>query len=237
MKVLVVGARPDSLGAAIAEAVHSRGWEAVTAGIPGPDRLMAGGERLYEDHHLDLIGKSGLLTMLLDKVHPNHIVVTTGINRPQMEYGHNEDCGVAAWYLEHFNVNVVGPMRLCEAWLWRGTAGHFVAISSNSAHIARSWSSAYCSSKAALSMALRVRAREVVGDGRRVIYGYEPGLLAGTPMTRATEARLRGVPLTRMPGLPLGLNTHWLASLIVYNLATGGMELNGTCLRIDAGEQ
>jgi NAD(P)-dependent dehydrogenase (short-subunit alcohol dehydrogenase family) len=174
---------------------------------------------------------------LLRVVQPNHIVYTAGVNDP------------GGTWDEHFAVNCVGAMNLLECWQGMCSSdevetpfdGHYVAISSNSAHIARTGSGMYCASKAALSMALRVAAREAGRAGLPFsVYGYEPGLLKGTPMTEEVKARLgRGaIPLHRMVGVEAdGISRQWLALQIVHNLRNDGRPLNGCLLRLDAGEQ
>lgn len=230
MKLLVVGARPGSLGAAVKELAQSSefGWDVVTAGVAD------------EEHTLHLVHQTqGQIEGLLRMVSPDAIVCTAGINKPRRQYG---DTG--GWYADHFSVNCAGPMRLLDAWLAFGPDvdvpwAHYVAVSSNSAQIPRSQSAAYCASKAALSMALRCRARDVARAGVSMsVYGYEPGLIAGTPMTKDTERRFPGQPLTRMVGpvVEHGLSPYGLAAHIVRNIGFGGPELNGCLVRLDAGE-
>lgn len=229
--MLVVGARPLSVGEAVAVSAKYEGYHVVTMGLHD------------EDERLDLAKDSvARMRLLLAQLRPQHIVCTAGINVPE---GDDED--PTEWYQRHFAVNVIGPMRLLGAWrdLLRqeGVGGHrhFVAISSNSAHVPRSQSAAYCASKAALSMALRVKAREVAGSGSTVepfVYGYEPGLIAQTPMTKDTVAQFgTGVPLTRMrdPRLAGGYPPSNLGWMIVNNLVLGP-EVNGVMFRLDADE-
>lgn len=228
MKLLVVGAQVGSLGAAVKQAAQEQGWEVTTAGISG-----------QEGHRVNLAhSPQREIEALVREMRPDHIVCTAGVNQRRRAYSGTDD-----WYQDHFAVNAIGPMRLLDAWLAYGPDGdvpwqHFVAISSNSAGIPRSDSAAYCASKAALSMALRVRARDCAGHNLPVsVYGYEPGLLAGTPMTAEVRERFSG-PLTRMKGIGLadGLSVHGLAGHIVRNIGFGGPELNGVLLRLDAGE-
>lgn len=229
MNLLVVGARPDSLGAAVAKQAREAGWDVMTMGVSG------------EEFRMDLITEDLEAFMALYRV--DHVVCTAGINRAQ-----GPTQSARSWWDEHMLANVVGPMRLLDAYAKIGPTdgvrvGHFVAISSNSAHIPRTNSGPYCASKAALSMALRVAARDAaVSDDPTlvpyVVYGYEPGLLRGTPMTKETAARLPGAPLTRMRGFGVheGLSVYGLANHIVHNIGFGGPELNGCLLRLDAGE-
>jgi NAD(P)-dependent dehydrogenase (short-subunit alcohol dehydrogenase family) len=234
MKVLIVGAKPESLGDAIRHAVMQADGTPITAGIND------------EDHVLSVTDPEYKIQGLLLEQRPDHVVVTAGINLEPQESG-----GMAMSYRDHFLVNCTGPMRILEAWrLLRRQAlpmemcGHYVAISSNSAHIARSGSAPYCASKAALSMAVRSEARDLARSyefHRLAAYTYEPGWLEGTPMSdevadRLAEANALGAP-HRMLGLEAGVSTLRLARLIVHNLLYGGRELNGCSIRIDAGEQ
>lgn len=232
--VLVVGAREGSLGAAVAAAVRQAGGVAYTAGISG------------EEWELDLVGcDMRRIWNVLSSTKPCHIVCTVGMNTPEPDVMDDP----IGWYSWHFETNVTAPMRLLHGWqewskknqedvpmLYR----HYVAISSNSAAIPRSSSAAYCASKAALSMALRVKAREGKGGDQHgiVVYGYEPGLLAGTPMTKNTENDFPGALLHRMRGSAVaeGIPVEWLAEQIVTGLRSPGAALNGTLIRYDAGE-
>ncbi len=227
--VLVVGAREGSLGDAIAVVAQARGHRVLTAGIHD------------EQTPLDVVQMPmKALVQKLDALRPRHIVCTVGMNMP--EPVQPED--VFDWYRWHYETNVIGPMRLLEAW-YRALEspdyrlvprGHYVAISSNSATIPRTGSAAYCSSKAALSMALRVKGREGT-DKRVLVYGYEPGLLAGTPMTAKSREAFAG-PLHRMKPQELveGIEPAHLAGYLVANLAHHGSALNGHLIGYSADE-
>jgi len=208
-----------------------------------------------ENHYLDLTSSSTTIQDFLVRHQPDHIVCTAGVNWGIEAYSQERLRNWTQWYDDHFNINVTGVMTLLH--LWRdirashafygsgGVVGHFVAISSNSAHIARTNSAAYCASKAALSMALRCVARECVEAFDPVVYGYEPGWLDGTPMSVEVEGRLTetlALPtpqMHRMKGEELrgGVDPVTVAGLLVHNLRFGGRELNGCMFRIDAGEQ
>lgn len=210
-RFLVVGAREGSLGYEIASYGRAVGLNMITAGVSG-----------MEEYTLNV--ESDLtVTDTLHRVDPHHVIVTAGINTKDERL---------SW-----EVNYLGVMRVLDAWLPRANGGQFVAISSNSAHIARTSSRAYCASKAALSMGIRVAARENAGRDA-LIYAWEFGLLAGTPMTEAVAARLpRGTVLTRMPGHPNGMPVQGAARLVVDTLRVGTTALNGCTLRVDGGEQ
>lgn len=226
--ILVVGAREGSLGEAIANDLRLR--------FSGRFKTVTAGQH-NEGHQMDVRSPASV-SAVLGEVMPTQIVCTAGVNvgAPIGETGY--------WHSmrRSWDVNVEGPMRLLDMWLRiREQKGggfnldeSFVAISSNSANIARRNSAAYCSSKAALSMALRCAAREL--GGAPLVYGYEFGLLAGTPMTAATEQRF-GPSQSRMIGATEGLDKWDAASAVVNNLVAPWQGLNGVMLRLDAGEQ
>lgn len=117
-----------------------------------------------------------------------------------------------------------------------GVPSKFVVVSSNSAHVPRSESAAYCASKAALSMAIRCMARDVAKLHIPVeLYGYEPCWMEGTPMSNEVAERLgSGVMPHRVPG-GAGMNPEALANVIVGNLQTTGV-FHGTMLATDLGD-
>jgi NAD(P)-dependent dehydrogenase (short-subunit alcohol dehydrogenase family) len=126
-----------------------------------------------------------------------------------------------------------------DKWMNVDPAAHhaFVAVSSNSAHVARSESAGYCASKAALSMAVRCAARRYAPLNTFRIWGYEPGLILDSPMTEAVRMSVRpDVPLHRIPGNHT-LRRGDLAQRIVDDIASGDRWLNGCMLRLDGGEQ
>lgn len=217
--LLVIGAQYRSLGWRVAERASEQGYQVTTAGITG------------EEYQLDVRNlMPSASRSLLDA---DHVVCTVGINSP------------SETELLHYEVNVLGPLRCLDTWLRYGGTGHFVIISSNSAHIARSGSRAYCGSKAALSMAIRCTARDVAKDHHEfmseermpAIYGYEPGWLGGTPMSNAVEDSLE--PGAKLHRIPSGqhLSPHDLATVIVSNLQIGNNLMNGALLRLDGGDQ
>lgn len=216
-KLLVFGARKKSIGQTVA-----RIWNdmydapAVTAGISGEEEYSLSLEDDLE------------VNELLTKVNPTRVLVTTGINE-----AYEAPDTFDEWMDRHLHVNVTLPMSILATWLECGMAppgGHFVVLSSNAAHIPRSQSMAYNASKAALSMAIRCAARDIGKAGIPMsVYGWEPGLVKGTPMTAGRGG-------TRMLGLPEGMPRRALASQIANALAFGGPEYNGVLIRLDAGE-
>jgi NAD(P)-dependent dehydrogenase (short-subunit alcohol dehydrogenase family) len=229
--VLVVGADANSLGNAIVNELLDGECEyefgkVHTAGLN------------TEDYRLDLL-RSPRITEVLTETKPDIVVCTVGVNQPV----DINDAFLPAKMHNSFETNVTGPMDLLRHFVAspvrlerEGIVKKFVAISSNSARIPRRNSIAYCASKAALSMALRVAARELAGS-QVAVWGYEPGLLAGTPMTQAVSAAFSGDRLHRMPGVPPnGLPPEDLARRIVQDLATFSYAHNGIVIPFDAGE-
>jgi NAD(P)-dependent dehydrogenase (short-subunit alcohol dehydrogenase family) len=237
--LLVLGAaRHGSLGEAVADvALRDYDFSRIfTAGITD--------EALYCD-----VRNVNSIKDCLAEAMPTYVVCTTGVNVPHRL----RDAGMGLTMNEAFLVNVIGPMEVLHRFITSATrhpqeftgkyAKRFVAVSSNSARIPRTASAPYCASKAALSMALRVAARELAEDeDAPYIWGYEPGLLAGTPMTQVTEAQFGGAgafrpALHRMKGVPAsGLPVLDLAERIMFDLVTGAVGLNGTMQPFDAGE-
>lgn len=222
--VLVVGARHNSLGDAIVKELHAKGVVAYRAGIA------------TETLHLDITDTYSIQRVLRE-VHPTHVVCTVGRNEGMPVY-HDDFLYAAA---EAMDVNYLAPMRLLNLFEdeLSGLPGTFVAISSNSAHIARSSSAAYCASKAALSMGLRCAARDLTRAEKPLrVWGYEPGALLGTPMTQEVRRGLgKEVPMSRMLTSPAGLDVGTVAAVVARDLLVAGDVLHGCLVRLDNGEQ
>lgn len=222
-RVLIVGARKDSLGDCIRRAMPKRAAVTV-AGIS------------TEPLHLDVCDVRRCEEVIRE-VDPTHIICTAGVNQGLPFYANGWETNAR----DHMDANFIGPMNLLtafEEWLM-GAPGTFVAISSNSAHIARSNSAAYCASKAALSMGLRCAARDLTRASKPLrVWGYEPGALAGTPMTKAVAHALeRGVPMSRMLTSPAGLLPHDLARIVARDVLDASEVLHGCMVRLDNGDQ
>lgn len=227
--VLVVGARRNSLGEAVAALATARGYRVLTAG--------QNDEQARYSATFETYGCPPPYEMFR-QMKPDHVVCTVGVNGRQSWPSTRFQPAM----INHFQSNVLLPLALAQAWQALDNSGqatwrHFVAISSNSASVARTESAPYCASKAALSMAVRCIAREQARQPHndRLFYVYEPGLLAGTPMTSGLSTR---GPLHRIPGAGHGgLDVENVAAAIVSGIRYGGLELNGACLRLDGGEQ
>lgn len=235
--VLVVGAAEGSLGGAVVRELETK-----------RDRV----EYVYvggigdEPNYMDLRDTFQVSEILAD-AKPDIVICTAGINLPtgitsenllpSMNYSFGTNVTAVIGLLYHF---IHSPTR---AEVGASSFKKFVAISSNSARIARRNSIAYCASKAALSMALRVAARELA-QLPVLVWGYEPGLLDGTPMTREVTAQFTGPlgetggAMHRMPGIARqGIHPAELAQRIVHDVLTATPAYNGLLFPFDAGEQ
>lgn len=214
--LLIFGARKKSIGDAVRKM-----WidmfddsHVVTAGLSGDEEID--GMAADEDW----------VRAVIEKVQPDRILVTIGVNQPRGEGD------LYSWLSTAFETNVSLPMSILETWIDVDPpkGAHFVVMSSNSAVIPRSQSMAYCASKAALSMAVRCAARDLQKAKMDLtVYGWEPGLVKGTPMSEGRGG-------TRMLGLPEGISRRALAHQIVSALAFGGAEYSGVLVRLDNGE-
>lgn len=217
-KLMVFGARKKSIGQMTANMWGDMfDGQTVTAGVTN------------EEQHLIHYEDTDQVREFIAEHKPDRMLVTLGRNETLADFNGDTEL----WLNDHFHTNVVMPMMLLDAWLESDVmpdGAHFVVLSSNSAHIPRSGSMAYCASKAGLSMAIRCAARDFGKAGIDAsIYGYEPGLVKGTPMSGKRGG-------TRMLGLPNGMPRRALAQQIATNMAFGGPEFNGVLVRLDAGE-
>lgn len=222
-RILVVGARVNSLGSHIVDQLWSEGYNVHTSGMS------------TEPLHLDATD-AFRVAEVLHEIEPTHIVCTVGMNEGGPVYAND-------WHYlaeDLMKINYLAPMGLLTAFhdYLGGMPGTFVAISSNSARIARSNSAAYCASKAALSMGLRCAARDLSRAGNPLrVWGYEPGALRGTPMTTSVASGLgKDVPMSRMLTEPAGLPTKTVARIVARDLLDAGDVLHGTVVPLDNGE-
>ena len=228
-KLLVIGARKDSLGESVAHQARGRWKEVITAGISGD-----------EDLPLDATS-SGQAWGIMSIHKPDDVVCTVGINE-QCEV---DDRNIYNQMMAHFDVNCAGVINLLGSWVnnrpepdpQRDLLCRFVAVSSNSARIPRRRSAPYCASKAALSMAIQVAAREFaeLAPIQTSIYGYEFGYIDGTPMSQ--EMPSDGRAPHRIPG-SRSLAVYDAADIIISGLQDTALSYyaNGNMIRIDGGE-
>jgi NAD(P)-dependent dehydrogenase (short-subunit alcohol dehydrogenase family) len=229
-EILVIGARPGSVGAAVRDRLNNGAIHFVTtAGIAG------------EDLEMDVRSSLEIKRVIQDRPW-DHVIYTAGINEETLL---GQPLGVAPSMDKTWEVNALAPMVVLDYWLkaWEdievvqgvAPAGfHFVVISSNSAVVPRSKSIGYCASKAALSQAVRCAARAV--PEQVVVWGIEPGWIHGTPMSAEVVKRLDPANDVMRGGAPT--DRRDIASLIEWGIeAHFPKALNGMMFRLDGGEQ
>lgn len=221
---LIVGARPESLGEELAR--QARGlWGTIATTVEPPEWDITNDKDVRHT---------------IDGDHYDTVICTVGVN-----YQPQED-DYEMTLLNHMHVNAVGPLNLLHYWLDKldeeedilAATPTFVVVSSNSAHIARSGSVAYCASKAALSMGIRCEAR-AHADDQVNIWGVEPGWIEDTPMSKEIMERFGEITPRHMHRIPgqRTLERSALAAFILSNIIQEFDWLNGCMLRLDGGEQ
>lgn len=265
-RLLVVGARPNSLGEDIAEqATHHRFFkdgDIDACDVTGHgDRWDAGRPRGHEavkhPFYTNVESLESVRSAILS-MRPTHVACTVGINNFVPDAGNgNTTEEYRGSIASVMNINATGVMALAHEWLamimnsetlgadtWtmseRASGFHFAAVSSNSAHIARTNSAPYCMSKAALSMGMRCIAR----DSARIrlpvaLTTYEPGFLSGTPMSLDIVGSQDEFQEARYHRIPSGLAMQPtdLAEVILNGMSSSWNLMNGACIRLDGGEQ
>lgn len=236
--IVVIGCAPGSFGAYIAAALRSQAEEekrrdstwfrVVEAGLS--DRLLG----YQPELELNVLWPQEQIRAALFAANPYHVVYAAGYNSTDDDIGST----FAQSVHQHSIVNLHGFLEVAEAFKGLAYPGsHLVAISSNSARVARSPSLGYCVSKAGLSMAVRVLARK--WRGTPVVYGYEPGLMDTEATRKYVNEGTFGGASHRMLGVSsqYGLSAAQVAETVAHNVLWGGIALNGTLQQLDAGEQ
>ena len=235
--LLILGAREGSIGDLVEqEAIASKRWSTITTAGP-----------VNCDINLDMTVEAERSRLLQHR--PFHdVVCTVGINY-EAPIDERHPTVFEGMLRMNMLVNAVAPLAFLQQWanLWvHHPSPHplggvnFLCLSSNSAHIARSQSTAYCASKAALSMGLRTMARAMADWPVPInVVGYEFGWVNGTPMSQEVDKRMHDskLPLHRIPG-GRSLHARDAAQILVSELIDGlAYFKNGCTIRIDGGEQ
>lgn len=244
-RLLVVGAERDSLGHAVAVEAHHQGWLVVCAGMN-----VSNYDKDWPALYCDVLDEYSVNALFDDHGPFDSVVYCAGVNHSGFGLFDKDVNGasLAGLWSEEWRVNCAAPMKMLRAWVldrYERNLGvhvwhHYVVVSSNSAHVARSGSLGYCASKAAVSHAVRCAARDASRhpDIEPAVYCYEPGLLA-TKATDRLAGRL-GMDVDAMTRIPDGggpIHPLAVASIIVSNMKEGGRALHGATLRIDGGDQ
>lgn len=170
------------------------------------------------------------------------IVYSAGVNHPEWLY----DSHISTWD-DTFQVNVRG-FYYVMAELTCNTATvdqpcRVVVVSSDADHRPMRTSMAYCASKAALTMAARVAARELADYGHRINV-VRPGMTSDTGMTAHMDMKippLRGWSVEHMleyemaqAVIPSRVTPEEVAQVIVSTLF-GPDHLNGAVIDVNGG--
>lgn len=121
---------------------------------------------------------------VLEECQPDSVVYSVGIN--ELEW---------SWALEResferiMRANVWGFINVLRTLQTTSRPYSVLAITSDAAYRPMRTSMAYCASKAALDMAIRVASRELAAEGWR-INGLAPGKVEGTAMTKYVDDRV-----------------------------------------------
>lgn len=168
--LVIGGATPDSIGAAIAE------------------RLLELGLIVTVPNQWDLdVRKDATQYPFAENVRtwsPDYVVYSAGINELDWIYHLSQKT-----FEDIMEVNVWGFINVIKGLQLTGRAYSVLAVTSDAAVRPMRTSIAYCASKAALNMAIRVASRELAQDGWR-INGIAPGKVEGTAMTRYVDERV-----------------------------------------------
>lgn len=224
--ILVLGAA-GSVGRAVFNRADSMGM------------LVCGADAKPGDEELTLDCGNGNKVVQFFRSHGpfDNVIYAAGMNLQTLSKGMDWNMGTQRM----MEANFYGPMYCLQSWLKQDHSSevprHFVVISSNSAHIARSKSSGYCASKAAISMAVRVCARERAEVDNRIIWALEPGWIRDSEMSTRVLARLEDKAAPhRIPG-GRSMTCDEVAEFLMEQVTRGRYWLNGCTVRLDGGEQ
>lgn len=179
----------------------------------------------------DIVERHGPFDAVLYCSGVNHLDWSQDINDSEM--------------IETFDVNVAGFIRIISrlAKSQRESPTSIVAISSDAAYTPMRTSMAYCASKAALSMAVRVAAREHAPHWR--VNAIAPAAVEGTGMSRYVDGRvpeLRGwLPSAarahEMANTPLGRRVNMgEVAILALDMLVGPESLNGSIISLTGGK-
>lgn len=199
---LVVGGATGLGAAIVAEIAHERPL------LPCSVPEQAWVANLYMSFEMDVRDDESIRHYLESKGPLSHIVYTPGINKLEMVNGDMRDS-----LQRVFDTNVFGFVQVLGIYkdlFGLDSLQSVVAIVSDAARNPMRGSLAYCSSKAALAMAVRTVAREWAGEVR--VNGVAPAVIDDTPLSAANDSaipELRGwtpeeAKAYEMANLPLG---------------------------------
>jgi len=169
-KLLVVGGARQGIGTAVAGLAVKNGLD-----VNVPD--------LYA---LD-VTKQGTIDRYL-KIHGPFDLVVYSVGMQKLQTINKIDMST----VHHiFDLNVNGYLRVITSLVKHQHGGRVCAVVSNASHTPMRGSIAYCTSKAALAMAVRCAARELAPHW--VMTGVSPGVVDETPMTKSVDQQVMEV--------------------------------------------
>lgn len=176
-RVLILGgATEDSIGYGIGQELRRR-----------KHRICAPTQKEL-DVTLDPNDNDNALLEILDDFEPDSVVYSVGVNELEWSFMIDRDS-----FRRVMEANVWGFINVMAGLQARGTGSYSVlALTSDAAVRPMRTSMAYCASKAALNMAIKVAARELSSQGWRV-NGLAPGKVAGTAMTAYVDEVVPGL--------------------------------------------
>lgn len=180
---------------------------------------------------------------------PQHIVYCAGENyldwlgSPNVGGLHEDQLRYKI--MDVFATNVQGFILMLDAMvpMYCAAPANIVAISSDAAVRPLRTSIAYCASKAALDMAVKVAARELGPKGWRV-NAVAPGMVEGTGMTKYIDRRVpfvRGwtpeeaIKYERSQEVTPGRVERWEVAQVVADVLYGPPHLNGAIIPVNGG--
>lgn len=139
---------------------------------------------VWGHEHFDIAYRTPMIEAV-ESVRPTDVIYSVGINKldwiPDIRQ---------LDFLDVMKTNVWGFLNLLQALDICGVEqANVVAITSDAAWRPMRTSAAYCASKAALEMTIRVASREYAPRGWRV-NGVAPGKVEDTPMTKYVDKRV-----------------------------------------------
>lgn len=226
-KGLVIGGTSGIGKQFIEDAEDDPRFEGTTWFAPGPNEV-------------DVTRNSTLASYIRDNGPFDFMVYCAGVNVLQWIGDITDDA-----LDETFAVNVEGYIWMLDFHesYFPAHMGSIVAITSDASRIAMRTSIAYCSSKAALNMAVRCSARELAP--RWQINAVAPGIIEDTPMTDyvdATVPAIRGWSVEKAQAyersmIPVGRRgTKQEISHVMRDLLNGPGYLTGTIVEISGGK-
>ncbi|QSL67827.1 FabG-like protein [Nocardia phage P3.1] len=247
MKVLVIGG-DSGIGAATVMAIREKIKELTID--PNMHEVLWTSKDMMDVRSLDSIRK----WMEAHEVdgYFDHVVYSAGVNYLEWlgKLGHD---GIEK-SVDLLNVNLVGFLRVMDylAWGKATPSGDLnlsayprsvVAVSSDAASRPLRTSSAYCASKAALDMAVKVAARELGPCGWR-INAVSPGMTAPTGMSKYVDERvqkIRGWSVDQMmqyersQEVVHGRIAPYGVGKVIADTLFGPSHLNGSIITINGG--